>query len=277
MVKVEIVLASEEACDGERVDVDVVVVPSDAESYLSGVTFFATKPDGGTDFDNPAGQGITLSQRGDVTEWQIDNVRWYSTQSDHCNETADYKIWAQCTIGGEVCEAVAVTFTADTTFGVCLDGAAELVDPWSGDIEITVEQLTNGQWAATITQGTFRRDVQAISWWSVPENSQFYEMVRDEELFHEGQFEGTTSQILSDLWDAQRVISEATASQPFVADTEDAARQAARNAFNAALLAEEMRSGNEYDARRCDVEREAKAAAGASYRVALPCTYPGCP
>ena len=278
VLKVEIVPAKSQACDGEQVDIDLVVTPSSAKSYLSAVQFTATKPGGGTQFDNPSGQGITISQRGsDITEWSIDNVRWYATQADHCNATADYEIKASYSIGGSQCETAPATFTVDTTFGTCLSGLAWVTQLWSGNIQISTVQLTNGQWEATISQNTFSRNVQASSTWTAPANSQYHDMVRDEEQFHEGQYEGTTSTIVNDLWDAQLVMNAATAYQPFTGYTEASARAAAQADFDAARSQEESRSLALDSARTCDMEREAKTAAGASYRAAMPCTYPNCP
>ncbi|MCZ7592124.1 MAG: hypothetical protein M5U15_08185 [Kiritimatiellae bacterium] len=277
-LRVEIVLPQSQACDGEQVDVDLVVTPSSAKSYLSAVQFTATKPGGGTQFDSPSGQGITISQRSSaITEWSIDNARWYSTQADHCNATAEYELKATYSIGSSECETAPVIFTADTTYGACLSGLAWVTQLWSGNIQITAVQLTNGQWEATISQNTFSRNVQASSTWTAPANSQYHDTVRDEEQFHEGQYEGTTSTIVNDLWDDQLVMNAATANQPFIATTEAQARAAAQAAFNVARSQEEARSLALDSVRTCDMEREAKTAVGASHRAAMPCTYPNCP
>lgn len=161
VVQVEIDLAQSQACDGESVNVDLVVSPTSAENAISNVQFTATKPGGGTDFDNPSGQGITLSQRnGEILEWQIDNVRWYSTQGDHCNATSNYEITATYVLPGTECEAAPVTFTADSSFGTCMDGAATMTQIWSGQPTYTTQFNDETQlWEATVAQGTFQRDV----------------------------------------------------------------------------------------------------------------------
>jgi len=130
-----------------------------------------------------------------------------------------------------------------------------------------------------VAQGTFVRDVQATSWWSVAGGpaSQYYDMVRDEEQFHEGQYEGTTSTIFSDLWDPQLIMNAVNANEPYVGATQAASLLAAQNAFNAARVAEQNRSYLLHEARLCPKEQEAKTAAGSSHRAAMPCTYPACP
>jgi hypothetical protein len=241
------------------------------------VQFSATKPGGGSQFNNPSGQGITISQRSsDITEWKIDNVRWYSTQANHCNVTSDYEIKATYSVGGSQCETAPVTFTADTEFGPCLHGRSYVDGAWAGDIQITTLQLTNGQWQATISQGTFSRSIQTSRTVSAPANSQYYNMVRDEEVFHEGQFKGTTSTIYNDLFDAQLVMNAAAANQPFIANSNELVRATARAAFNIAKLDEEWRSRQLDAARNRDIQREAKTAVGASHRCAMSCTYPEC-
>lgn len=278
VIKVEIDLAHPQSCDGGQVNVDLLVTPESAKEYLSNVQFTATKPDGGTTFDNPDGQGITISQRSsDITEWRIDNVRWYSTQSDHCNVISDYHIAATYSIDGSQCHIAPVTITADATFGTtgCIYGDAWATKHWSGDIEINTVEMTPGVWEATISQGTFVRDVDAVSITAVLGNSQYYDMVNIEEQTHVGQYEGTSSVLLNDLWDAQKVMNNATAVQPFVADSEEEAEQAARTRFEDSKRLELISSGIQLDQRRCELEIEAKTAAGSSHRVAMPCAYAG--
>lgn len=286
VVRGEVSLASSYACDGEEVDVDLILTPISVKGHITSVQWQATEPVDVTNYGSPSGQGLTFSQRSaDITEWKIDNARWYANQQDLCNDTAEWEIEATYEIAGshscstDYDPTTVVTFTASASAGTgaCLDGKAWVDSLWSGSIQINTQQLPNGQWEATISQGTWQRDVQASSWWSAPANSQYYNMVKDEEQFHEGQYEGTTSTIFDDLWDDQIVMADATANQPFVAATEAAARQAAESAFNTARQNEEYRSYLLHAARLCPKEQEAKTAAGSSHRVAMPCTYPNCP
>ncbi len=117
-----------------------------------------------------------------------------------------------------------------------------------------------------------------------PVTSQFYNMVKDEEIFHKGQLEGTSSNIISDLWLAQNVMNEVNAKGPYLAPTQNAATALVQNSFQAALTNETTRSeviAFTYppgpNGRRCRIEAEAKNAAGARFRVILKCTYTACP
>jgi hypothetical protein len=284
VVKGEVSLAWANACDGEGVNVDLELTPANLENELTTVVFSAVVPTGTTNFGSPSGQGLTFSQRGNITQWEIDNARWYSNQANHCNGDADWEVKAIYTIAGthncstDYDPATADVFTASAAFGTCIDGGASVTNLWSGvPTYTTVFNGGTGLWETTVTQGTFVRDVQATSWWLVPANSQYHDMVRDEEQFHEGQYEGTTSAIFSDLWDPQLIMNAVNANEPYVAGTEAASLQAAVNAFNAAWVNEQTRSSLLHEARLCPKEQEAKTAAGSSHRVAMPCTYPACP
>ena len=138
-------------------------------------------------------------------------------------------------------------------------------------------QSQNGQFVVTVSAGTFRRNVRAEYFITAPPDSQFYPMILAEELFHVGQYEGTTSSIFSDLWSAQNVIDEVVGMAPFQASSCEEARELAENAFLNALEAEELRCEVLLAARRCDMEREAKTAIGSTHVLSMPCIYPECP
>jgi hypothetical protein len=155
---------------------------------------------------------------------------------------------------------------------------------FSGAPQISAQQLPNGSWQGTIAQGTFKRDMRANASYTGPVTSQFYNMVKDEEIFHKGQLEGTSSNIISDLWLAQNVMNEVNAKGPYLAPTQNAATALVQNSFQAALTNETTRSeviAFTYppgpNGRRCRIEAEAKNAAGARFRVILKCTYTACP
>jgi len=289
VVRGDISLSSSNTCDGAEVDVDLVVTVS-IKNHLTGVQFTATEPVGVTNYGSPSGQGLTFSQRSaDITEWKIDNARWYSTQQDHCNDDADWELEATYEIAGshncstnyDPTSAVVFTASASAGPGNCLDGGAQPTNLWSGAPTYTTTE-NPPVWETTVAVGTFVRDVQATSWWNVVGGpaSQYYDMVKDEEQFHEGQFEGTTSNILDDLWDPQLIMNAVNANEPYVGATQAASLLAAQNAFNAARVNEQTRSAAYLvypHPRRCAVEAEAKTAAGSSHRAAMPCTYPACP
>jgi len=278
---VKIDLDQTQACDGELVNVDLIVTPNFMKNHINNVQFTATKPGGGTNFDNPSGQGITLSQRsGDILEWQIDNVRWYSTQADHCNETSDYEIKATYKVGSYGYETGPVTFTADTTIGPCLYGEARVTQYFSGAPEYT--SVFNEQtqlWETTVAQGTFVRDVQAMSWWLDLANSQYYDMVRDEEKYHEEkQIENPSHVRWGTCFLAQNVMNTVQANQPYTHAGLTQSLSLAQQAFGNAYEAEVDRSWNYLESKPvyCANESEAKNAVGSSYRCTMPCMYPDC-
>jgi PKD repeat protein len=95
VVRGEVSLASSWACDGQQVNVDLILTPAGVENHITSVQWQATVPSGVTNYGSPSGQGLTFSQRSaDITEWRIDNARWYSNQADHCNDGADWEIEA---------------------------------------------------------------------------------------------------------------------------------------------------------------------------------------
>lgn len=282
VVTMKINLAPSRACDGESVNVDLDVTPSSAKNRISNVQFTATEPGGGTNFDNPSGQGITISQRdSDITQWEIDIVRWYSTQADHCNVMSYYEIKASYSLDGDQYETPVVTFTADTTFGQCLSGSASNTNIFSGSPNYTtVFNRHTALYETTVSQGTFVRDVQAVSTWSVPANSQYHDMVRDEELFHEQQqMENPNHTRWGTAFLVANIMNSVQASQPYPHPIQSQSLALAEQAFLSARDAEEQRSNNYLNQQSviCADEGEAKNAVGASHRVDMPCAYPNCP
>ncbi|MHA1853785.1 MAG: hypothetical protein ACTSUF_09830, partial [Candidatus Heimdallarchaeaceae archaeon] len=277
--KVEISLSQFSACDGKKVNVDLIIEPSSVKDCISNVQFTATKPNGGTTFNNPSGKGITISKRGsDIAHWKIDNVRWYSTQANHCNPTSKYKIRASCKIDKTQYQTKPVYLTADTTFGRCLDGYAKFTQYFSGKPSYTTTYNSKThRYETTVSQGTFKRDVQAKSWWRAPINSQYYNMVKNEEQYHEKQqMENPDHYIFGKTYLAENIMNDVQRYQPYENITKKGSLKLAQKAFEKFFKDEMRRSNNYWPKFRCDIEREAKAAVGASYRAAMPCTYPNC-
>jgi hypothetical protein len=281
-VYVGIVLAQQLACDGAEVDVDLSVAPGSVIPCLTNVQFTATKPGGGTNFDNPDGQGITISQRSsDITEWKIDNVRWYSTQTNHCNYWASYHIKAQYNVGESQFDTATYGFTADATSD-CIGGGTDVVNVFSGNIAVAVDNVSPGVWHATVDgPGTFQRDILAIAWVAVHQNSQYYSMVSAEEWYHKSsQFENPSHPILQNYWLASNVISGVIQNEPYTGASQQDAIQNILDALTEEIEIEIARSGAEVfpvGPVRCALEEEAKTAVGVTHRVTMPCTYLLCP
>ncbi|MBW1784913.1 MAG: hypothetical protein JRL30_29745 [Deltaproteobacteria bacterium] len=283
VVKVEINLAASQSCDGMAVNVDLVVTPVSMKSQLTSVQL--TAAEAVTNFGSPSGQGITFSQRGDITQWQIDNARWYSTQADHCNDDADWEIEAIYEIAGShTCNThPPVTFTASAAFGTCLNGAADVTNTFSGSPQYTtVFNSQTSLYETTVAQGTFVRDVQATSWWTVAggTSSQYYDMMSGEEQYHEQQQMENAGHV---RWGTcllvANIMSDVQANQPYTDPTEAESLAKAQNAFANAKNDEITRSWNYLSQQSviCADESEAKNAVGSSHKVDMPCTYPACP
>lgn len=105
-------------------------------------------------------------------------------------------------------------------------------------------------------------------------------MVCAEETFHEQQQMENASHV---RWGTAflvgNVMNDVDADEPYTAGTEAQSRALAEQAFQQAVDAEEQRSSNYLNQQSviCADESEAKAAAGASHRCDMPCTYPACP
>ncbi|MCK4794957.1 MAG: hypothetical protein KAV87_65110, partial [Desulfobacteraceae bacterium] len=216
---------------------------------------------------------------------RIQNSIWYSTQANHCNDQSSYTISATAQVrASPVNSSNDPVLTADAGGG-CVNGSAWPTQFFSGNPTYNVTQNpVTLQWEATVAVGTFIRNVQASHNNVTNANSQYWHQVENEEVFHVGQFEGTTSAIVADLWDPALVMAEVDANEPYVAPTRAGALALAQAAFATAVNNEMNRSNTITFAyppgpggRRCDIEREAKAAAGSSHHTTMACSYPACP
>ena len=275
----ELELAKTQECDGKSVNADFVTDPNgiDIGSAISNVQFNVQPQT----VDNPSGKPIELVQRGgNVLQWKIDNVRWFSTQGNHCNETSDYTLSPSFDANGDSHSLSDVTFTADAKFGVCLDGRATVTQHFSGKPNYEIVEISQNNWEGTVKDaGTFKRDVQAESDWDdVPANSQYYDMIKNEEKYHEiDQLENPNHNILKNYWLASNVMS-ALNGLTFTGTTRASVEAQLNSAFDYAVYYEKQRSLIVYGGSiRCALEKEAKQAAGASHRAAMKCTYSGCP
>lgn len=298
--EVEIVIDDDPVADGAEVDVDLVFTPESLADHVTGnPTFTITKAGGGTDYDNPAGEGITISIRNpsnpDMAEWQVDNARWFSTQPDHCNETSTYAITVNVDTDFSedpiVSDPASLTVGADTNY---INGSVTMLgyhDYWSGDLVYSTVQVGD-HWECTVSQGTFDRDIETDMDIGCAEQSQYYDMILHEELFHVAQFSltpcaydscGAVPTVFSDLWDIDIIVDAVQANEPYTSSFESDARYQARAAFGLAKYCETSRSLNAIEGTYCedaeaycDMEIEAKSHTGASYIGALECAHAGC-
>jgi hypothetical protein len=285
--KVDMQFASASACDGTSVNVDLLTNPTSlASSDLSGGSFTFKKPDGSTNFTgaNPSNSASQMVLRGsDNKQWKVDNVKWFSTQADQCNDTSQYKVTGVVNVKGVAVPIAEKLFTASATLGAgnCLNGNANINNVFSGQTAslTIVHNPTTGNYEARLSSiGNFRRDVQSTSSWTVPANSQYFNQVKNEEIYHETQqHENASHHLLQNCWIALNIYNAFKAGEPYTGATAIAAQGAAVNAWNQALSAENARSSALFGSYTCALEKEAKNSAGSSHRVKLKCTYTNCP
>ena len=84
------------------------------------------------------------------------------------------------------------------------------------------------------------------------------------------------SSLTSDLYLAEDVITEIDAIEPVVVQDEEDVSDAAVQAIIQALSAVFADSETLRNQRFCDIEKEAKDAIQASFRIKLECSYPQC-
>lgn len=292
---VELELETDVACDGNLVAIDVVVDSAIVDDIAS-VQLSAKTPSGGTDFTglNPHGMGLTFSQidQEDITRWKVDLVRWYSTVANHSNDTSDYHIYATVNfVDGQAVDVGPYTLTAnvsDESEMVCIDGYANTTNHFSGSETVTFDSVFNsqtGQYEAFISNHSgFYRDVQAEDggWYGNDPNSQFYGMIQFEEVYHVIQLEDPDHPQIGTLWQKNHVLQGLGSKEPHAGPDAWFAETvlAGRFATEIQLVIEAGESAlQQIPGMRCDIEREAKAYAGSSYRYSYDATYvvDGCP
>ncbi|MCP4145979.1 MAG: hypothetical protein GY752_11960, partial [bacterium] len=286
VVEFVVTITPSNVCDGFetpfKLDILPAATPRAVLGQLSNIVF--TAPTAVASLGNPAGSTtLTFSALDANYEGTITTTNWYSTQAGHCNPLSVYNVGATATFDGDaVATKNNTAFTISSAFGTCIDGESTLDNTFSGSMTIHIANPSAGVFNATLTIGTFVRDMQASSSWTVWANSQYHDMVRDEEQYHEGQWEGTNGNLIADLWDPALILAEIQGAQPYVGATQAAAVALANAAYGTAIANEDTRSTNlaisiPAPGRRCAIETEAKTAAGSSYRVAMPCAYSACP
>jgi hypothetical protein len=290
VVEGSVSLSSSSACDGEEVNVDLNVTPSEMKDYITYVEWQAVEPAGVTNYGNPDEAGLTFSQRGDITEWKINNARWYSNQAGHCNDISDWEIEALFDIGSISCctnydpPSTIVTFTASALIGEseCMFGECILMKSFSGDPTFsTVLNQQTGLWETTVTQGAFVRDLQADIDFCVVGGtaSQYYNMVKGEEESHKkDQMENASHVRWGTTYLTDNVMDDIHSDEPFTASDKGLSLAYAQFAYIVAKANETDRSVMylSQNVVRCANESEAKNAVGASHRVDMPCTYSYC-
>jgi hypothetical protein len=106
-------------------------------------------------------------------------------------------------------------------------------------------------------------------------------MIAAEEAYHaNSQITNPNHAIMGTAFLTANVLSMVQASQPYAGNTAAESLSAAKSAFAAATNFELSRSYAYFSypsPTRCALEKEAKSAVNASYRLIMKCTYTACP
>ncbi|MBU4261860.1 MAG: hypothetical protein KKC76_08285 [Proteobacteria bacterium] len=278
-------------CDGNAAPVSIkplpAALPVSILSNVSGLTLSSSTD--ATSFGNPAST-TTLTFDAIATPaytTNVQNARLYANVATQCNSSSVYTIKGTGTVGGE---AVKSTDTASSKLTVdmsCIFAAnphAGLDPPiFIGSPTVTVTNPSPGVFTATLAIGTFAESLVASTkaLGGIPPASQYRPMIVAEENFHVTQWNQTGSAVLSTIYDATRVMTNATAMGPFTAGTSAAAQGLATTAFTSALSTELSTAATRFGpltgtSLACQAEVEAKASAGATHFGKIQCTYPNC-
>lgn len=282
--------------DGEQdISVDIKVEPQSVESLITNIQLEATKPGGGTSFDNPDGEGIELEQDGgDPLSWEIKLARWYEDSSKDCATDSTYMNAAYDVKGTYDLDGSSYDIEPDA-FSAYVAGLgtafARLVSWYSiggtFDDMVTVRERKQGTttyYSARIDASGFARAMRAKA--VVPSalsSSQFYSMLVDEENHHVAQFEHSVDGIIDPLrhWSAAQVRNSIHGAE-YDGMSESTAKRMAVRVIKAAVKYEYQQSVSEVtdynnpSSLRCSLERAAKDAAGAEYYIRLKCSYTRC-
>ncbi len=286
VARVEMQLEDWIACDGESIDIDLIVFPPNIEIHLSNAVLTMENYYGGSVTENPSGVGSKIVQReASQTKWKIDNARWFSTQANHCNEYSDYIINGTIDVYGVSVHMESEEFGVDSSLisdmGHCFNGSAWVVQEFSGKPKmVTAFNNDLNRWEVVINQDDFIRDVRADFDWQAPVGSQYSSMIIDEEHFHASdQMENVNHVRWGTVLIVSNIMNQAKAGEPYTSSqSAEEAQLLAKAAFQEAYIEEWERTAifvNKIE-NFCADELEAKTAVGASHRVSMPCTYSWC-
>jgi hypothetical protein len=265
------------ACDGNSIPITVYCFPTNLTPTQIQVSWELSA--GNVSYGNPAGDYIQIDPGSDQYHWTIPNARWYATQTDHCNDTAFYNLRCKVSYPNNSPIETDRTLIVDAA-SKCAYGSANPYDFFSGEIDIQTEQIGPYRWKATVSQGTFVRDVKARINIQVSPDSQFYNLVVAEENFHKTQqFENPNHPIIKNYWKAEDVMTELQKLAPFYGATEKEAKASARREWERVQKQKVKEDQDRFlypKPDRCAIEKEAKDAVGASYRLKMKCAYPAC-
>ena len=277
---VEILLNNSTPCDGESVRFELRPVPSSLKKESLDQLFITLSSKTQSPFNgNPSNtDNLSITNLGNYA-YRIENALWYSSQNDHCNDDGIWDIEVKAVFGGVNLTDKAVLFVNATD--KCLFSEAIANSYFTGEPEFEIEAVagsSNTYRFIRALQGSLIRDidVEIVGINEIEENSQYKSMILAEEQFHVGQLQGTTSNILDDLWRPENLISAFNtqfSGQSLNASSLGAAKIQIKSVFDKFTTIFLNADTDIAKDRRCCVEYEAKNASGASYRLKMECAY----
>ncbi|RMG64475.1 MAG: hypothetical protein D6715_09690 [Calditrichaeota bacterium] len=282
--RLEARLSRRRVCDGATTLVQILPVPRNTpidkvKACLQNIKVKATptRPSRG----NPIGHtNLPIQPVNNHLQARIDNAIWYSLGAPHCNDWSAYwiEVQAQCRCGNQNLTTRRIALATSASFR-CINGWSKPGPRYfAGQPFIRVFPRRAGGFAVRIEQGTFRKAVQCRTAVFSEPNSQYRQMIINEENRHCGQFRGNTQiQAIRNKWNARRILQNANqmvAQKAF--GTAQLAFQAGMRAFVIAYNLELRRSAQWNWPLRCQLEREAKRDIRATYHADMPCAYPNC-
>jgi len=267
-------------CDGDVASFKINTTPDVGAGIFAGKTFklrsVPTVQSGG----NPAGTTDLPFTNVSSPSMIFTTTRalWYEQKKDECNMVSEYNIYASLNENGQDVDAdpaiLTVSALIDSVNG-CVWGFAYL-RIWAEGLPLFDLKKKDGGYVVTIShQGTFYRKIGTEVKIKTNKNSQFYQMVADEEEYHVKQFKGLNSTIIDDLYLPENVMKALTGKEFFDVKAINASAKA-KLAFNKAVDDENERSTKLFKERKCAIEKQAKEAIKASYILRLKCAYPDC-
>ena len=279
-------------CDGDPVDVFFSYLPAgvSADEFAGCVKNLTVKTRPSVpSFGNPNKSTKLPMGRVDIArkKAKINAVFWYSTEQGHCNQLSLYKIKmkGECSYSSGIVESKERLLMSDASKS-CIDGVASAVPPYFSsypNVKVTNKKFPSGLtlFFANIEQGKFSKKVTVEIRIDTPAKSQFRKMIVREENYHAKQFKGATSiPEIKGMWNVKNVMDEARKLlKGKVFKKGLYANRAGKKAIRVAHNKELARSQSVFFTWnvRCRMEREAKSAIGASFRLIMPCAYKDCP
>jgi hypothetical protein len=282
--EVKEVAPAEQYCDGTSVDLFISPLPAGTPSaYLgcfSDFKLYSETVD--QSYGNPAGTTtLDFTPVDGNMHCAIKNVMWYGTVSNYCNDYSGYRIWASARDKDDklVTTAARLEITADASRD-CVTGEARCcANYFTGYPDIEATEFTPGTWTVTITRGLFVKDVLAKPiTLNVNPNSQYYQLTKDEEIYHSEQYEGIKP---SDCYDQGFIVDSVLNNVNkylITGPTAEIAIATAQQYIDGCINNEKIRSINLWWTISCSCSREyeAKTHLGELYNGRWECSHPEC-